>query len=104
MAVNHTWRRGIRIVRDASFLTESITKDTSILSNTKGNSMDKAWNTVKVGEKGQIVIPKEIREMFGIQSGDTLLVLADRERGIAIPQKRDMERIIGEIIGHEPKA
>ena len=40
--------------------------------------------TVKVGEKGQIVIPKEIRELFSIRSGDTLLVLADTERGIAI--------------------
>lgn len=40
--------------------------------------------TVKVGEKGQIVIPKEIRELFSIQPGDTLLLLADTKRGIAI--------------------
>lgn len=40
--------------------------------------------TVKVGEKGQIVIPKEIRELFSIQPGDTLLMLADSKRGIAI--------------------
>lgn len=40
--------------------------------------------TVKVGEKGQIVIPKEIREMFEIGSGDTLLLLADVERGLAV--------------------
>ena len=33
--------------------------------------------TVKVGEKGQFVVPKEIREMFDIQPGDTLLLLAD---------------------------
>ena len=42
-----------------------------------------AW-TVKVGEKGQFVIPKEAREVFGIAPGDTLLVLGDEENGILI--------------------
>lgn len=45
-----------------------------------------AW-TVKVGEKGQIVIPKEAREIFNIRPGDTLIVLADEKQGIAIPPK-----------------
>ena len=45
-----------------------------------------AW-TVTVGEKGQIVIPKQAREVFGIKPGDTLIVLGDRERGIDIPPK-----------------
>ncbi len=40
--------------------------------------------TVKIGEKGQIVIPKNMRDMFGIKAGDSLLLLADRDRGIAI--------------------
>ena len=43
-----------------------------------------AW-TVKVGEKGQIVIPKEARDVFNIKPGDTLLVLGDEAQGIAIP-------------------
>ena len=42
--------------------------------------------TVKVGEKGQIVIPKGARDIFGSEPGDTLLLLADKERGIAIVQ------------------
>lgn len=42
-----------------------------------------AW-TAKVGEKGQIVIPKEAREIFNIKPGDTLLLLGDEEQGIAI--------------------
>ena len=42
---------------------------------------------VKVGPKGQIVIPAEVREMFGIRAGDTLLLLADRTEGIAIPEQ-----------------
>lgn len=44
----------------------------------------KMMHTIKVGQKGQIVIPKEARDMFGIQPGDTLLLLADADRGIAI--------------------
>ena len=51
-----------------------------------------AW-TVKVGEKGQFVIPKEARELFGIQPGDTLILLGDVERGIAIPPKAALEKI-----------
>lgn len=43
--------------------------------------------TVKVGAKGQVVIPAEVREMFGIRPGDTLLLLADREEGIALPEQ-----------------
>ena len=40
--------------------------------------------TVRVGEKGQIVIPKGARDLLNIQPGDTLLVLADEKRGMAI--------------------
>ena len=46
-----------------------------------------AW-TATVGAKGQIVIPKEARGLFGIQPGDTLLLLGDIDRGIAIPPLR----------------
>lgn len=40
--------------------------------------------TVKLGAKGQIVIPKEARELFGIKEGDALLLMADKNQGIAI--------------------
>ena len=49
----------------------------------------KFMSTVKVGEKGQIVIPKGARDIFGIEPGDMLLLLADKERGIAIVQNDD---------------
>ena len=38
----------------------------------------------KVGEKGQIVIPKEARDMFQISAGDYVLVLCDKNRGMAV--------------------
>ena len=40
--------------------------------------------SVKVGPKGQITLPKEAREMFDIKVGDTIMVLGDKERGLAL--------------------
>lgn len=45
-----------------------------------------AW-TAAVGEKGQIVIPKQARELFHIQPGDTLVLLGDEKGELAIPPK-----------------
>lgn len=50
-----------------------------------------AW-MVKIGEKGQFVIPKEARELFDIKPGDSILVLADTEKGIAIPTKETRDK------------
>ena len=55
-----------------------------------------AW-TVKVGEKGQFVIPKEARDIFNIKPGDTLIVLADIDKGIAIPPKNMFANLIDTI-------
>ena len=66
-----------------------------------------AW-TVKIGERGQFVIPKEARDMLGVKPGDTILVLGDVERGVAIPPKAMMNRyismIFGELTGEEQEA
>ena len=40
--------------------------------------------SVRLGPKGQIVIPKDVREMFGLDVGDQLVLLADRKKGIAL--------------------
>ena len=49
----------------------------------KGNSR-RVFGTAKVGERGQIVIPKEARELFHIQPGDTLLILGEEETGLIV--------------------
>ena len=54
-------------------------KGEQILGLPKGKHL---LGTAKVGEKGQIVIPKEARELFGIKPGDTLLILGDERVGI----------------------
>ena len=52
-----------------------------------------AW-MVKIGEKGQFVIPKEARELFDLQPGDEILVLGDIERGIAIlPKSKQQDAV-----------
>lgn len=56
-----------------------------------------AW-MIKIGEKGQFVIPKEARELFDFQPGQTILVLADEKRGLAIPPRADSQRIMSQII------
>lgn len=45
---------------------------------------DQFLSTVRVGDKGQIVIPKEVRDLFEIEPGDSLLLMADKKKGIAI--------------------
>ena len=56
------------------------------------------FGTVKVGERGQIVIPKEAREIFDINPGDSLLVLGDEELGIAIVKADVMKEVAIKIL------
>ncbi len=51
-------------------------------------------SSVKVGPKGQIVIPKEAREMLDIRAGETLLLLVDVDRGIAIQKMRYFQPLL----------
>ena len=55
-----------------------------------------AW-MVKIGEKGQFVIPKEARDMFDLQPGSTILVLGDEKRGIAILPREAQSEFISRI-------
>ncbi len=59
-----------------------------------------AW-TATVGEKGQIVIPKQARDIFNIKPGDTLILFGDEKRGIAIPPKESYSQFFGSIFNGE---
>ena len=55
------------------------------------------FGTAKVGEKGQIVIPKDARTLFGIQPGDTLLILGDEQTGIIVTKPDVIETAAAQI-------
>lgn len=56
-----------------------------------------AFGMVKVGEKGQIVIPAKARKVFGIRPGDNLIVLGDEAQGIAILREEDFMKFVRKI-------
>lgn len=58
----------------------------------------KFMSSVKVGPKGQVVIPKEVRDLFGFGPGDTLLILADADRGIVLHRMDYFSRVADEIL------
>ncbi len=60
------------------------------------------FGVVKVGERGQIVIPKEAREQYGIKAGDSLMVLGD-QRGIAMLKTEVFQSIIEQAMGGTTK-
>ncbi|HJJ04260.1 MAG: AbrB/MazE/SpoVT family DNA-binding domain-containing protein [Clostridia bacterium] len=59
---------------------------------------DKYVGISKVGEKGQIVIPKEARDMFDIKPGDSVVVLCDKKKGMAIVKANVLEESIDKFI------
>ena len=56
-----------------------------------------------MGTKGQIVIPKEARQIFGVQPGDTLLILGDEETGIIVTKPDVLREAANEIFGKMEK-
>ncbi len=69
----------------------------------KSKDDNKYMGSVKVGPKGQIVIPKKVRDMFGIESGDTLILLADAQKGIAIERMGVFSKIADAIFSGKGK-
>ena len=57
------------------------------------------FGMVTVGSKGQIVIPKKAREIFGIQPGDSLMLVGDESQGLAIITSREVSRLFEHIMG-----
>ena len=55
------------------------------------------FGTAKVGDRGQIVIPKEAREFFGIKPGDTLLILGKHETGLIVTRPETLNDLAAQI-------
>ena len=64
----------------------------------KGPDGKHIFGIVKVGEKGQIVIPKEARIIFNIKPGDSLLLLGDEAQGIAIVKNEIYQKFANDIL------
>lgn len=61
------------------------------------NNGEKFAFTVTMGAKGQIVIPSKAREMFGYKPGDTILLLGDEQKGIALVKPEKFNEIFNAI-------
>ena len=62
----------------------------------KGNSR-RAFGTAKVGDRGQIVIPKEARVLFNIRPGDTLLIIGEENKGLIVSRPELLRDLADEI-------
>lgn len=61
----------------------------------KGENGQYLFGICKVSEKGQIVIPKEARDVFGIKPGDSLVLLGDEKKGMGARQSGSFRRLYG---------
>ena len=66
----------------------------------KGNSK-RVFGTAKVGDRGQIVIPKEARELFNIRPGDTLLILGEENKGLIVSRPELLRDLADEIFDNK---
>ena len=57
----------------------------------------RVFGTAKVGDRGQIVIPKEAREFFGIDPGATLLILGKHETGLIVTKPEALDDLANRI-------
>ena len=61
------------------------------------NRQQRVFGTARVGDRGQIVIPKEAREFFGIEPGDTLLILGKNETGLIVTKPETLHNLANQI-------
>ena len=71
-----------------------------ILAKGKGK---RVFGTAKVGDRGQIVIPKEARELFDIQPGDTLLILGEEDTGLIVSRPDVLSSIANRLFNSVTK-
>ena len=58
----------------------------------------RVFGTARVGDRGQIVIPKEAREFYGIRPGDTLLLLGDEKTGMIVTRPEVLSSLADQIM------
>ena len=63
----------------------------------------RVFGTAKVGDRGQIVIPKEAREFFNIRPGDTLLILGEEDTGLIVSRPEVLSDIATQIFDNVKK-
>ena len=68
-----------------------------ILEIAKGK---RVFGTAKVGDRGQIVIPKEARELFNIKPGDTLLILGEEDTGLIVSRPEILNNLANQILNN----
>lgn len=68
-----------------------------------GKSKNRVFGTAKVGERGQIVIPKAARRFFGISPGDNLLILGNESSGLIISRPEVLDDVANQILGNEDR-
>lgn len=67
------------------------------------SKQQRVFGTAKVGDRGQIVIPKEARELFGIKPGDTLLILGEAETGLIVSRPEVLNDLANELLNNVKK-
>ena len=71
-----------------------------VLGKTK---QQRVFGSAKVGDRGQIVIPKEARELFGIRPGDTLLILGEADTGLIVSRPDVLNHLANELLNNVKK-
>lgn len=69
-------------------------KETGLNIPPRGKHM---FGLVKVGDKGQIVIPAKARKIFDIKAGDNLIVLGDESQGLALMKEEGIMQLLNNI-------
>ena len=70
---------------DSLVTTTTLDGGETVVPPPKGKNI---WGSVTINDRGQLVIPKNVREMFGLSGGQRLIVLTEEKEGIAlIPAK-----------------
>lgn len=87
--------RAVSLIGDNCQLIDSLVAFTGkigVTNLTPGPKGKHIFGTTKINDRGQIVIPKRARDLFGINDGDALVVLGDEAEGIAIMKADIFER------------